>query len=75
MYRTQNFQKLIRACCTKCIHFFFCLVSCDKTTQCDLKLLNKENEGGGMLKLSRTGLLPAVEFNGYIMCNVFKLKV
>lgn len=46
MYRTQNFQKLIRACCTKCIHFF-CLVSCDKTTQCDLKLLNKENEGGG----------------------------
>lgn len=47
MYRTQNFQKLIRACCTKCIHFFFCLVSCDKTTQCDLKLLNKKNEGGG----------------------------
>lgn len=57
------------------MYSFFCLV-CDKTTQCDLKLLNKKNEGGGgILKLSRTGLLPAVEFNGYIMCNVFKLKV
>lgn len=56
------------------MYSFFFLVSCDKTTQCDLKLLNKKNEGG-MLKLSRTGLLPAVEFNGYIMCNVFKLKV
>lgn len=55
--------------------FFFGLVSCDKTTQCDLKLLNKKNKRGEMLKLSRTGLLPAVEFNGYIMCNVFKLKV
>lgn len=57
------------------MYSFFFLVSCDKTTQCDLKLLNKKNEGGEMLKLSRTGLLPAVEFNGYIMCNVFKLKV
>lgn len=57
------------------MYSFFCLVSCDKTTQCDLKLLNKKNEGGEMLKLSRTELLPAVEFNGYIMCNVFKLKV
>lgn len=74
MYRRQIFKSLSGHVVLS-VFIFFCLVSCDKTTQCDLKLLNKKNEGGEMLKLSRTGLLPAVEFNGYIMCNVFKLKV
>lgn len=69
MYRTQNFQKLIRACCTKCIHFF-CLVSCDKTTQCDLKLLNKKNEGGGCLNCQELGCCQQLSLM-VILCVMF----
>lgn len=70
MYRTQNFQKLIRACCTKCIHFLFCLVSCDKTTQCDLKLLNKKNEGGEYLNCQELGCCQQLSLM-VIICVMF----